>query len=127
MSTPHATEADLTTYLAGETVPGVARLLERASELVDYWVRTPYQVDAQGVAVDADTAEALRKATCAQIEQWIEVGEANDIDGLARTQHSTAGYSGLRPPPLAPRAHRILANAGLFNLSTVHLPKDLTQ
>lgn len=89
----------------------IARLLLRASELVDGAVRQPYTTDDDGLATDTDIAAALRDATCAQVEQWVEVGEENAVDGLAGTQRSVGG--GVRAPELAPRALRILLNAGL--------------
>lgn len=87
------------------------RLLLRASELIDGAVRQPYDTDDDGLATDSDVAAALRDATCAQVEQWVEVDEANAIDGLAGTQRALGG--GVRAPELAPRARRILLNAGL--------------
>lgn len=90
----------------------ISRLLLRASELVDGAVRQPYDVNSTtGIAVDADVAAALRDAVCAQVEQWVEVGEENAVDGLAGTPRSIGG--GVRAPELAPRALRLLLNAGL--------------
>lgn len=87
------------------------RLLRRASELVDHYTYRPYEVDDDGLAVDTEVAEALRRATCAQVEQWIEVGEENSVDGLAGTARATG--PGLRAPALAPRAYQALASIGL--------------
>lgn len=122
MPSAHATTVDLIGddesdgYLSQSYVEvidpdDISRLLARASELVDGAVRQPYTTDDDGLATDADIAAALRDATCAQVEQWIEVGEENAIDGLAGTPRSVGG--GVRAPELSPRALRILLNAGL--------------
>ena len=119
MADAYATAAELTAFLAaGTVVAEPVRLLTRASELLDDVVRRPYAVDTvTGLPTDADVAAVMRDACCAQVEQWLEVGEDNDVDGLAGTQASIAGYSGLRAPRLAPRALRILRNAGLLSSS----------
>ena len=90
------------------------RLLARASELVDSVVRARYAVDTADAPTDATIAAALTLAVCAQYEQWIEVGEANAIDGLAGTQIAVSGYSGGRAPAVAPRAMAALKAAGLL-------------
>jgi hypothetical protein len=89
------------------------RLLVRASELVDDHVRASYAVDDDDLPTDADVAGALRDAACAQYEAWLEVGEANAIDGLAGAQIAVEGYSGPRAPVLAPRARQFLRRYGL--------------
>lgn len=110
----YATSVELTAWLpSGTTVSDADRLLLRASELIDSVVAAPFAIDGDGLPTDADIAGALRDATCAQVEQWLEVGEANDVDGLAGTQVSASGFSGSRAPTLAPRARRILTSAGL--------------
>jgi hypothetical protein len=116
--TAYATEPELVSYLpAGATVSDAGRLLLRASELVDGFVRAPFSIDADtDLPTNETVADALRDATCAVVEQWIEVGEANDIDGLASTQISTGGFSGLRAPTLPPRAVRFLSAAGLLSV-----------
>ena len=117
MPDAYASADDLAAWLpSGTIVTDAARMLARASELVDETVRTPFDVDDDKMPTDADVAAALRDATCAVVEGWLEVGEANDIDGLAGTQISTGGYSGLRGPMLPPRAARILRNAGLLTV-----------
>lgn len=104
----HATVADLTTWLpTGTVVEDVDRLLERASTKVDRYTRAI-------VDTGSDThTTALRDATCAVIEAWLETGEENDLDGLAGTQMSVPGYTGMRALPLPPRAYEALAMAGL--------------
>ncbi len=115
MSDAYATVAQLTAWLpSGTSVSDADRQLLRASELIDEHVRTAYTVDSSGIPTDADVAAALSDATCAVVEAWLEVGEENDVDGLAGTQISTGGYSGKRAPELPPRARRLLRNSGLL-------------
>lgn len=112
----HATAEELTDWLSVDLdvdEDEVTRLLARASRKVDHWARAGYATDDEGVATDAIVRQALSDATCAQVEQWIEVGEENDVDGLAGTQISVTGYSGTRAPALAPRAYEALAEIGL--------------
>jgi hypothetical protein len=120
MATSYATPAELANWLPAEKLEEVGegdadRLLARATDLIDSKVVFPYRVDDMTkLPVDAGVAAAMRDACCAQVEFWIEVGEENDIDGLAGTPVNVAGYSGRRPPTLGPRALQILRNAGLF-------------
>lgn len=116
MADPYATEAELADFLpAGTVVADADRLLRRASELVDEAVRVPFAIDANGLPTDTDKAAALRDATCAQVEAWLEVGEENDIDGMAGTNLTVTGYNGKRPPRYGPRMLRILRNEGLIS------------
>lgn len=121
MPPAYATEADLTAFLpAGTVVDDADRLLARASELLDGTVLTPFAVDSEtDLPTDEEVAAAMRDACCAVVEQWLEVGEENDVDGLAGTQVSLTGYSGQRAPSIAPRAFRILQTAGLMNAGTL--------
>ena len=102
-----------------DEVAEAVRLLARASELVDDRVRARYSVDTEGAPNDATIAAALRDATVRQYEHWIEVDEANAIDGLAVTPLAVAGYTGQRAPALWPRAAAVLKLHGL------HLPVAL--
>lgn len=115
-----ATESDLTDWLPdGTVVADAARLLARASQRIDATVLAVFDVDTDTqMPTDTDVAAALRDATCAQVEQWLEVGEENDIDGLAGTQIAVTGFSGKRAPRIAPRALDILRDAGLMNQGT---------
>lgn len=120
MTVAYATSAQLAAYLKGGTVPDdAARLLARASELIDATVRASFSVDTDtSLPTDADVAAALRDATCAVVEAWLEVGEDNDVDGLAGAQIAVQGYSGPRAPTVPPRAARLLATAGLLTVET---------
>ena len=111
----YATSVEYLTFAGSTTAPAdIDRLLMRASELVDNTVTLAYAVDdTDELPTDTDLAAALRDATCAQVEAWQEVGESNDVDGLAGVDISVGSYSGPRAPKLAPRAFRILQNAGL--------------
>ena len=113
----YATTEELAAYLGAPAPDDAARLLERASEAVDELVCARFRLDpGTGLVLDARIAAALSGATCAVAEQWLEVGEANDVDGLAGssvTVGGAGGYTGRRAPAVAPRAVRILKSAGL--------------
>lgn len=118
MPDAYCTQAELLDFLpAGTTVVDAARLLMRASELLDDKVRRPFAVDATTfLPTDADLAAAMRDACAAQVEFWLEVGEDHDISGLANRQVSIGHLSvEALPPELGPRAKRILNGAGLLN------------
>lgn len=125
---PHATRDDLlgvdgpsplspahAAAVAEWTEDETDRVLTRASELVDdYTGRALYECDEYGNATDPNIAAALRMATCAVVEMWCEVGEENDIDGLAADQISVQGFSGHRAPEISRRVLRPLRRAGLL-------------
>ena len=123
--TTYATVEQLAADPWGLTPPGAARLLVRASEVIDQALRTAvYDVDTAGAPTDAAVIQVLADATCAQVEFWETGDEEDDILGpvqgisLAGMQIQYGGsgvVSGGRVSPtyLAPRAHRILVNAGL--------------
>lgn len=123
MPDAYASADDLTAWLPPSVtfdVDDAPRLLMRASELMDQTVRAFYPVDVNGIPTDPVTALALKNATCAQVEQWLEVSEENDIDGLAGTSVQVAGksgYVGSRAVEVAPRAFRQLSGAGLLGLA----------
>lgn len=116
--TAYATEEELTIWLPSSTTlpDDVDRLLERASDVLDEHIRLPFDVNTSGEVTDTELAVILSDACCAQVEHWLEVGEENDLDGLAGTQISVDGYSGLRALPLAPRAKRILKINGMLEI-----------
>jgi hypothetical protein len=114
---PHATAEQLAAY-TGQPAPADAdRLLQRATETVDRHVLVSYDVEAQtGLAVDAAKAAALRDATCAQVEYWQECAEEDDILGApAALQVGPLRVDETHTGPLAPRARRHLALAGLLS------------
>lgn len=121
--TAYATIAELATFVgstptdeATQTI--VERMLDRASELLDDVVCAAFEVDdVTDLPTDADVAAAMSKACCAVVQQWLEVGEENDVDGLAGTAFivtGSSGYQGKRAPERAPRVLRILRKAGLL-------------
>ena len=109
---PYATSDELTTFLGTDAPSDADRQLTRASELLDKVVLAAFAVDADGLPTDDVIKSAMRDACCAQVELWIEVGEDNDIDGMAGTKLQIGGFQGERPPEVAPRALRILGEAG---------------
>lgn len=114
---PYATDAQLTAWLSttAEVVES-ERLRRRASELLDRHVRAWFTVDTDtDLPTETTLASALADACCAQVEFWLDVGEDHDIEGLAGTRVGI-GHLSLEqlPPELAPRAQRLLANAGLL-------------
>lgn len=113
----YATVAELTAFTGAAAPVDAARLLQRASDLVDTIVCAPYATDLSGMPTDVDIIAALKNATCAQVELWGEVSEANSIDGLAGTGvmlTGASGFQGKRAPDVSPRALSYLANAGLL-------------
>jgi hypothetical protein len=118
----YATIAQLQVYLGGASLPADAqRLLERASDLIDY--STFGKLDPN----DSGQMEAAKNATCAQVEYWLQVGEDVDLSGYtfdsisigtyqmtkATASSSSANRGGVNQDAMAPRARRILFLAGL--------------
>ena len=105
----YATTDDLAAYLGKQEseLPGdAARLLERASELVDF--------ATFGRA--AGDPEAAKKAVCAQVEHWLLTGEEQAITGPV--QQASLGSLSITYTwrgPLAPRAVQHLLMAGLLS------------
>jgi hypothetical protein len=115
MADPYATTSELADWLGTSAPADAERLLMRASERLDSIVVAGFSVDpTTQLPTDADIAAALRDACCAVVEFWLEVGEENDVDGLAGTQVSTGGYSGRRAPANSVRAVSILQQANLL-------------
>jgi hypothetical protein len=92
-----------------------SRLLERASETIDYVTLERIDTD------DDEHILATQKATCAQVEWWLEAGEGVDVSGpiqgyaigSMQIQYG-AGTNRISPTTLAPRARRYLLTAGLL-------------
>ena len=106
---------DLAEYLCkskDELSDDCPRMLDRASELIS---------DIVVVPIKSAHADALKRATCAQVEYWLEVGEETDIEGpvqgsiIGKVQiQYGAGDNRVSPRGLAPRAERVLSKAGLL-------------
>jgi hypothetical protein len=105
----YATLAQLQTYV-GDAVAlpdGASRLLERASELIDY-----VSLDR---AKDMATSTHVVNAVCAQVEFWIHTDESHAV--LAPSGSLSIGSVSMsnQPGQLAPRAKRYLLLANLLN------------
>lgn len=131
----YATTEDLEAYLGdGVTLPGnAATLLDRASVYVDdILIGAFYQVDGDGNPTDPDVAEALKQATCAQVQYWSETGNASGVEGaddwgtvsignvsLSRTARTGSGSrsGGSTTTTFSPDAIRYLRLAGLLPIA----------
>lgn len=122
----YATPEQLATYLGrtGEDIADAARLLARAAEVIAEAtlgnIAEPDDPEDIPETEGSETATELlqiacRTACCAQVEYWQEVGEDPDtrpnVSSYQRGRVTTA-FSGGGLPELAPRARRILFNAG---------------
>lgn len=111
---PYATPQDLAEYLAvgvDDLPADVERLLERASEAVDYL--TLGRVDPG----NAEHAEAAKLATCAQVESWLETEEVGEKQGAVKRftiGRFSMDFGDQGVPQVAPRARRYLLLAGLL-------------
>lgn len=120
----YATPEQLTAWTGQPAPTDADRLLRRASEDVDSALLTAvYCTDAQGMPTDTAIITALADATCAQVEWWQETGDTGTgaADRWGSVSIGSVAMSGRRGGPqapgdvdLAPRAHRVLARAGLL-------------
>src|SRR5690606_558847 len=110
----YATPQDLAEYLAAgpsQLPADVERLLERASEAVDYL--TLGCVDPS----NPEHLEAARKATCAQVEAWMQTDEVGDKHGAVKSVsigRFSIDFGEAGVPQVAPRTRRYLLLAGLM-------------
>lgn len=106
----YATADELREYISPTTTlpADIDRLLQRASELMDF----------KTFGKASSNPSAAKEATCAQVEYWLQLDESNDIIGLVKLDNLTKES---RLPILAPRAYRLLLNAGLLNLEITML------
>lgn len=110
----YATSQDVKDYTGLSSLPDdIDRLISRAEELID-WVSLN-RIDTD----DADHMEAAKKATCAQIEYWLNIGEDADIINMPGNFKIGSFQMGMTSQPeqfakLAPRARRHLFLAGLL-------------
>ena len=107
----YATPDQLQEYLGAESAlpQDAGRLLERASELIEFAVRP-----SESAVADTEVAAVLSKAACAQVEFWIVTDESHAI--LAPQAGYSVGSLSTHEAPaqLAPRARMLLATAGLM-------------
>ncbi len=80
----YATTTDLANYLRAAPPVDAAHLLEGASRMLDTMVLAycRYDVDDAGLPADADVAEAIGRAVCAQVAWWGEVGDSTGAAGV---------------------------------------------
>lgn len=77
MTLIYATAADLQTWTGAppDDPAKATALLRRASFLVGRAIRNDlYDVTPSGIPADPDLSDAVRDATCAQVEVWLEGG-----------------------------------------------------
>jgi hypothetical protein len=123
-----ATTAQLAAFLgvAEAALPADAdRLLDRASEFIDTVSRGRYSPDDE---VESEVIDRMVKATCAQVEFWIENGEGADTGGAVVSYRAgsvsvtrsagSAGSGSSTAERLAPRARDHLFRAGMLNSAT---------
>lgn len=112
----YATTAQLTAYLGYPSPSNATNLLERASDVIDY--ATMGRIDV----TDTEQASVAQKATCQQVEYWLEVGVESDISGAEyksisigtfQATYNTDGQ-GIKSNTLAPRARRTLFLGGML-------------
>ena len=112
----YATISDFEAYMhwTPGTVTDTAeteRLIDRASELIDNYTLGRIEDD------NPDHIAAANKATCAQIEYWLEQGEGDDmkrpIKQYSASKISVTFVDGL-PTRLAARARQALLQSGLL-------------
>lgn len=79
----YATTTQLAEYLGTAPPLDAARLLLRASQLLDadFLLPAVYGVDELGMPTNPLVAAGFADAVCAQVEFWGEVGEETDISG----------------------------------------------
>lgn len=119
-ATPEELRARISdTYAAREEITDdakAAKLLTKASELIDHATlnRARQAWDYEETAADQPYRETLSKATCDQVEFWMEAGAEHDIAGL--TGSVVSGRLQIHPvaPLLGTRAKRTLQNGGLY-------------
>ncbi len=117
---PYATTTELADYLGvdeADLPDDASRLLERASEFIDYI--TLNRIDD----TETSQAEAARKAVCAQIEYWQELG-GDELVLLSKVNEISIGEFSMRGgvanksaefSELASRARQYLFLEGLLN------------
>lgn len=112
----YATTTDLATYLGVDQAAlttDAPRLLDRASDLMDYVTH-----GGLGYGADYDAQQAAKKATCAQVEYWLQNGEelrpGIKVEGAGKTHIEYAGENSQSNGGLCLRARQALLLAGLL-------------
>lgn len=115
----YANTTELADYLGvdeADLSPDAPRLLERASDLIDYITRN--KIDVSIVSQE----DAARKATCAQYEWWAETGDElgiiSQLNSMSIGEFSFSGGSSQtiqnRISTIAPRVEQYLFLEGLL-------------
>lgn len=112
----HATLAELGTYLGVPAPADGSRLLQRATELIDTYTFGGYPIDSvTELPTETFVTEALRDATCAQVEWWLQTGdEADVLSGHSMVSIPGAMTTSGARTRLAPRAKDALKRANLL-------------
>lgn len=116
MTDTYATYADLTAALsAAYTAPDEAaslKLLAQASGVVNFHTYGRAQVAWD--SDDEDLKADVTRATCEQVEYWLETGEEHDVLGLKGALSGGRLQVQHLPPELGARARRTLLTTGLL-------------
>jgi hypothetical protein len=125
----YATDGDFVAYTGQEPPADINRRLQRASDLIDErLIGAFYATDGNGNPTDANMIAALKNATCAQVEYWIETGdelgtseqfEILQIGSVVLNRGGKSAATKSRTPPLAPRAIGELRRGGLWPVQPV--------
>lgn len=107
----YANNTDLDAFIEADIPEDSVRLLERASQLVDYI--TLNRIDTTNTV----HLSAAKNAVCSQVEYWMQVGE--EVGMIGSPQSFTIGSYQQQGalPMLAPRAKQFLLLAGLLSRS----------
>jgi len=120
MTDVFATPAMLAARLSSAyTMPSdeeATKLLQKASELIDYFTMGRAQIAFDTVDVPQALLDSLSVAACDQVEFWLEAGEEHDVLGLPKGSSLQGGRVQVQrmPGQLGQRAKRTLINAGLL-------------
>lgn len=111
---PYATHSELEAFIqeAYELPLDTLRVRTRAAELIQENIGGRYVTE---YVTATEHLVALRDATCAQVEFWLEVGEEFDVAGVPTEAMSFGGVQLKAPMILARRARRILFGEGLIS------------
>lgn len=126
--TVYATAVELAVFTGVAAPADADRLLARASEVVDeatYGAAASAWADPLPDPVTEDQ-QAIKDATCAQVEFWMAVGEAHDVEGVRGGVTTGAVHIDRLPGTLALRAQRRLFRAGLLSARIGSRPAVLT-
>jgi len=126
MTTTYASSADLSgrlsaAYSLPDDAADVARLLAKASELIDFAclgrVERAWNAETSPIVTASMIAiwrAGISAAVCDQVEFWLEVGEEHDVAGLTGSLQGGRVQIGKLPGYLGQRCARTLMAAGLY-------------